>query len=79
MRLDACLGLVPGRGCTPWWESESCAERDQIDWVLLGSLVMGSLPGIFFGSHLGARVPDKVLRPVLAKILVIVGVRMLRA
>ena len=48
-------------------------------WVLLGSLVIGSLPGIFFGSHLSARVPDKVLRPVLATILVIVGVRMLRA
>jgi uncharacterized membrane protein YfcA len=50
-----------------------------VDWVLLGSLVVGSLPGIFFGSHLSARVPDKVLRPVLATILVIVGVRMLRA
>src|SRR5262249_59319043 len=36
-------------------------------------------PGIFFGSHLSARVSDKVLRPVLATILVIVGVRMLRA
>jgi uncharacterized membrane protein YfcA len=48
-----------------------------VDWVLLGSLVIGSLPGIFFGSHLSARVPDKVLRPVLATILVIVGVRML--
>jgi uncharacterized protein len=50
-----------------------------VDWVLLGSLVIGSLPGIFFGSHLSARVPDKVLRPVLATILVIVGVPMLRA
>jgi hypothetical protein len=30
-------------------------------------------------GHLSARVPDKVLRPVLATILVIVGVRMLRA
>ena len=50
-----------------------------VDWVLLSSLVIGSLPGIFFGSHLSARVSDKVLRPVLATILVIVGVRMLRA
>jgi uncharacterized membrane protein YfcA len=41
-----------------------------VDWVLLGSLVIGSLPGIFFGSHLSARVPDKTLRPVLATILV---------
>jgi hypothetical protein len=30
LRLDACLGLVPGRGRTPWWERESCVERDQI-------------------------------------------------
>src|SRR6202049_311005 len=42
-----------------------------VDWVLLGSLVLGSLPGIFFGSHLSARGPDKVLRPVLATILVL--------
>jgi hypothetical protein len=40
---------------------------------------MGSLPDIFFGSHLSARMPDKLLRPVLTAILVIVGVRMLRA
>jgi uncharacterized membrane protein YfcA len=50
-----------------------------VDWVLLGSLVIGSLPGIFFGSQLSARMPNKVLRPVLATILVIVGVRMLQA
>jgi uncharacterized membrane protein YfcA len=50
-----------------------------VGWVLLGSLVIGSLPGIFVGSHLSARVPDKVLRPVLAAVLVIVGVRILRA
>ena len=50
-----------------------------VDWILLGSLVIGSLPGIFLGSHLSARVPEKVLRPILATILVIVGVRMLRA
>src|SRR5260370_4346578 len=30
LRLDVCLSLVPKRGRTPWWESESCAERDQI-------------------------------------------------
>jgi len=30
LRLDVCLGLIPKRGRTPWWERESCAERDQI-------------------------------------------------
>jgi len=28
LRLDVCLGLVPGRGRTPWWESEACADGD---------------------------------------------------
>ena len=49
-----------------------------VDWVLLGSLVIGSLPGIF-SAAVSAQVPEKVLRPVLATILVLVGVRMLRA
>ena len=30
LRLEVCLGLVPERGRTPWWERESCAERDKI-------------------------------------------------
>lgn len=47
-----------------------------IDWVLLGALLLGSVPGILVGSRLAVRVPDPVLRPVLATILVILGVRM---
>jgi uncharacterized membrane protein YfcA len=34
-----------------------------VDFVLLGSLLLGSLPGIYIGSHLSAKVPEKVLRP----------------
>ena len=44
-----------------------------IDWSLLVSLLVGSLPGIAIGSHFVARVPDKVLRPVLATTLAVVG------
>jgi len=47
-----------------------------VDIVLLGSLLLGSLPGIYIGSHLSAKVPDKVLRPVLATMLLIIGTRM---
>ena len=47
-----------------------------VDLVLLGSLLLGSLPGIYIGSHLGARVPEKVLRPLLATMLLIIGARM---
>jgi uncharacterized protein len=47
-----------------------------VDLVLLGSLLLGSLPGIYIGSHLSARVPETVLRPVLATMLLFIGFRM---
>lgn len=47
-----------------------------VDLVLLGSLLLGSLPGIYVGSHLSAKVPEKVLRPVLAAMLLIIGLKM---
>jgi len=43
---------------------------------LLGSLLLGSLPGIYIGSHLSAKIPEKVLRPLLATMLLIIGTRM---
>jgi uncharacterized protein len=46
-----------------------------VDFVLLGSLLIGSLPGIWIGSHLSARVPDYVLRPLLASVLMLIGVK----
>jgi uncharacterized protein len=48
-----------------------------IDWSLLISLLIGSLPGIAIGSHLAARVPDRVLRPVLASTLALTGARLI--
>jgi uncharacterized membrane protein YfcA len=47
-----------------------------VDIVLLGSLLLGSLPGIYIGSHLSAKVPEAVLRPLLATMLLIIGARM---
>jgi uncharacterized membrane protein YfcA len=47
-----------------------------IDWSLLGSLLVGSLPGIAIGSYITARVPDRVLRPILASTLAVVGGRL---
>jgi uncharacterized membrane protein YfcA len=46
-----------------------------VDLVLLGSLLLGSLPGIYLGSHLSAKVPEGILRPVLATMLLIIGAR----
>lgn len=47
-----------------------------IDWSLLGSLLVGSLPGIAIGSYITARIPDHVLRPILASTLAVVGGRL---
>jgi uncharacterized membrane protein YfcA len=47
-----------------------------VDLVLLGSLLLGSLPGIYIGSHLSTKVPEKVLRPTLAVMLLVIGVRL---
>lgn len=47
-----------------------------IDWMLLISLLIGSLPGIAIGSSLAARVPDRILRPILAGTLAVVGIRL---
>lgn len=44
-----------------------------VDWALLGNLLIGSLPGIYAGSHLAGAVPDKALRPLLAVMLMYAG------
>lgn len=47
-----------------------------VNGVLLASLLVGSIPGVMIGSHFSARVPDKVLRPILAVALLLVGGRL---
>jgi uncharacterized membrane protein YfcA len=62
------LTLLAGLG--HWW-------LGSINLVLLGSLLLGSIPGIIIGSF-GARwTPEAVLRPILAAVLTLVGLKML--
>ncbi len=44
-----------------------------VDWALLGALLLGSLPGIWLGSHVSAKVPEHILRRLLASMLVVIG------
>jgi uncharacterized membrane protein YfcA len=44
-----------------------------VDWHLMGSLLVGSLPGIFIGSYSAIRVPETALRLVLATTLIVVA------
>ena len=48
-----------------------------VDFALLGSLLVGSLPGIVIGSLIGSRASDSTLKPVLAAVLIIVGGKLL--
>ena len=44
-----------------------------IDWHIFGSLLVGSLPGIFLGSYLSARIAELALRIILALTLTLAG------
>ncbi len=47
-----------------------------VNWSLLLSLLVGSVPGILLGSLLHTRSPELLLRGVIATVLVLVGVKM---
>ena len=48
-----------------------------VDMPLVGSLLIGSVPGVGLGSLLARRVPDRVLRPSLAMLLFVTGVKLI--
>lgn len=52
------------------------ASMGNMDWGVLGFLLIGSLPGIWLGSHLTGRISDEVLRPCLATMLVLIGYKL---
>ena len=49
------------------------AALGTVDYWLLASLVAGSLPGIWLGSHVAQWLPEHWLRPALASMLVVIG------
>ena len=62
------LTLMAGAG--HWW-------LGSVDTVLLAGLLCGSIPGIIIGSWLATRMPEAVLRPLLATTLVLVGLKII--
>jgi len=47
--------------------------NDLVDLTLLFSLLAGSLPGIYLGTHVGSLFPDKVMRGILISALLLLG------
>lgn len=50
-----------------------------VDLPLLGSLLVGSIPGIAIGSLAGSRAPERVLRVAISAVMVSVGVKLIVA
>lgn len=46
-----------------------------VDFQLLGALLIGSLPAIYLGSSLSKHMPEKLLKPVLASLLLTLGAK----
>ena len=46
-----------------------------VNWAIIGSLLAGSLPGIFVGSYFAIRIPERALQLVLATTLFVVATR----
>lgn len=48
-----------------------------IDVPLLGALLVGSIPGVWLGSKAGSVVPERILQPILATTLFLLGYKLL--
>jgi len=49
------------------------AAAGAVDWQLLVALLIGSLPGIWLGSALSQKIPERLLRTALAGMLILIG------
>lgn len=50
-------------------------QLGNVDFALLASLLIGSLPAIHFGSKLSKKMPSHILQPILASLLLIIGAK----
>jgi uncharacterized protein len=48
-----------------------------VEFGLTTSLVLGSVPGVYLGARLSSRSPDHIIRPILALVLILSGLKML--
>lgn len=51
----------------------------QIDWWLTASIVLGTVPGIYVGARFSAKAKDSVVRPIIASVLVALGLKLFGA
>jgi len=47
-----------------------------INYTMLAFLLLGSLPGIYIGSHIAVRLSERFVRPALASMLFLIGLKL---
>jgi uncharacterized protein len=52
------------------------ASLGSVDWSLLGLLLVGSLPGIWLGSRLVVKTPERLIRSILSVLLAWAGLKL---
>ncbi len=52
------------------------ALMGNVDLSLLGWLLLGSVPGVLIGSHFSTRAPEAFVRPAIALVLTLVGLKL---
>jgi uncharacterized membrane protein YfcA len=53
------------------------ASIGSVDWTLLAKLLAGSIPGIWVGSHLMFKTPERVIRSLLSLLLAYAGCKLI--
>lgn len=53
------------------------ASLGSVDWPLLAKLLVGSIPGIWLGSHFVHKTPDRVIRTLLSGLLAYAGIKLI--
>jgi uncharacterized membrane protein YfcA len=53
------------------------ATLGHVNWALLGSLLVGSIPGIWIGAQLTRKMPEKIVRALLCLALVTAGLKVI--
>jgi uncharacterized membrane protein YfcA len=53
------------------------ASLGSVDWPMLASLLVGSIPGIWVGSHLMSKTPERVIRSLLSVLLAYAGFKLI--
>ena len=60
-----------------WAAAAAHVVAGNVDWALAGTILVGSVPGVWAGSHWSVRVPVGTLRTVLAVVLIGSGLGLL--